>query len=232
VVIAGNPESIERAGAIARELGARRVMPLAVGGAFHTPYMAPARDQLRKAIAATEIRDPELPIYANVDARPHRSGAEWTDLLSAQLCGAVRWRQTLYAMADDGITTFVELGPGAALTGMAKRTIDSARCLSVSTPDDLDGLLAALRVEPPADVGRHEGEHLFATERVIVSPAAGVFRPHSELTPGSRLAAGEIVGMVGQEEVRSPFAGTVVGVLAIEGERVTPSQPIAWLRTD
>ncbi|MCX7619924.1 MAG: ACP S-malonyltransferase [Acidimicrobiales bacterium] len=230
VVIAGNPESIERAGAIARQLGAKRVMPLAVGGAFHTPYMAPARDDLKKAICETEIRDPELPIYANIDARSHQRGAEWADLLSAQLCGPVRWRQTLYGMADAGVTTFIELGPGSALTGMAKRTIESARCLSVSEPADLDRLLTALHLEPPAEVGLHEGEHLFATERVIVSPAAGVFTPARGVDPGTAIAAGAVVGHVGDNEVRSPFGGVIVGVLAVDGERVSQSQPIAWLR--
>ena len=77
----------------------------------------------------------------------------------------------------------------------------------------------------------HEGEHLFATERMVVSPAAGVFTPATELAPGFELTPGTVLGMVGDHEVRSPFAGILVGVLAVEGERVTTSQPIAWLRT-
>ena len=77
----------------------------------------------------------------------------------------------------------------------------------------------------------HEGEHLFATERMVVSPAAGVFTPAPDLAPGFTLSPGTVLGVVGDQEVRSPFAGTLVGVLAVEGERVTTSQPIAWLRT-
>lgn len=100
----------------------------------------------------------------------------------------------------------------------------------MSTPDDLDRLLTALAA-PPETVVVHEGEHLFATERMVVSPAAGVFSPVPELAPGLTLAPGTVLGHVGEHEVRSPFSGTLIGVLAVDGERVTASQPIAWLRT-
>lgn len=231
VVIAGEAAALERAGAVAKELGAKKVLPLPVGGAFHTPYMAPARDRLRKALAETDIRDAERPIFANVDARPHTSGEAWRELLSAQLCSPVRWRHALHAMAEAGTATFVEIGPGAALTGMVKRTVRSARHATVSTPDDLDALLELLTVEAAADVGVHEGEHLFATERVVVTPLAGVFAPVASLAPGQVVHAGDVVGSVSGTEVRSPFSGSVVGVLAVEGERVTASQPLAWMRT-
>jgi [acyl-carrier-protein] S-malonyltransferase len=114
---------------------------------------------------------------------------------------------------------------------MVKRTVRSARHAGVSTPDDLDALLELLIVETPADVGVHEGEHLFATERVLVTPQAGVFTPAASLEAGHELRAGEVVGTVADTEIRSPFAGTVVGVLAVAGERVTATQPLAWMRT-
>ena len=76
---------------------------------------------------------------------------------------------------------------------------------------------------------RHEGEHLFATERLVVSPAAGVFTPFEGVDAGTAVDPGAVLGRVGDHEVRSPFAGTVMGMLAVEGERVTTSQPIAWL---
>ncbi|MCB1247877.1 MAG: hypothetical protein KDB36_00630, partial [Acidimicrobiales bacterium] len=155
----------------------------------------------------------------------------WRELLSAQLCSPVRWRHALHAMAEAGTATFVEIGPGAALTGMVKRTVRSARHATVSTPDDLDALLELLTVEAAADVGVHEGEHLFATERVVVTPLAGVFAPVASLAPGQVVHAGDVVGSVSGTEVRSPFSGSVVGVLAVEGERVTASQPLAWMRT-
>lgn len=230
VVIAGRPDAIDEAAAVCRELGAKRVMPLAVGGAFHTPLMAPARDRLRKAIATTEFRRPDGLLVANVDARPHDDPAEWESLLTAQLCSPVRWRQTLVILADAGCTTYVEVGPGTVLTGLAKRTLDRPRTISVSTPADLDLLLEAL-AQPSTDVGQHEGEHLFATERLVVSPAAGVFHPADDLDPGGPIHTGQVVGSVGLVDIRSPFRGQLMGYLAVDGERITPSQPILWLRT-
>src|SRR5690606_30093572 len=109
VVIAGSPDAIEAASAAAKELGAKRVMGLPVGGAFHTPFMAPARDRLRKALDLAEFREPEVPVHANVDALPHPDGGAWAGLLSAQLCSPVRWRQTLHQLDDAGVTTLVEL---------------------------------------------------------------------------------------------------------------------------
>ena len=234
VVIAGSEEGVAAASGAARELGAKRVMPLQVGGAFHTQFMAPARDELRKAVEAATIRDPEIAVRANIDARPHQLASEWTSLLSAQLCSPVRWRQTVQRMVADGVDTFVELGPGGILTGMAKRIAPDARGVAVGTPDDIDRLLEVLGGEPPILPGQPDGEHLFMTERMVVSPAAGVFTPDARWAgsgSGARVEVGELLGTVGAVEVRSLFAGVVQGFIAGDGERVTSSQPIAWLRT-
>ncbi len=231
VVIAGDPDAITCAGERASALGAKRTMSIPVSGAFHTPFMAPAGDRLRQAIAATEIRDPDLPVVANVDAGAHRSAGDWSELLASQLCSPVRWRQSLYTLDDMGCTTYVELGPGTVLTGTVKRTLRNAHVISVATPEQLDSLLETLHGDEGPPAGFHEGEHLFATERVIVSPAAGIFRPEPILDPGLAVVAGQLVGAVGEHEVRSPFTGAVIGVLAMVGERVTASQPIAWLRS-
>lgn len=231
VVIAGSPEAVDEAAEVAKAMGAKKVMPMAVSGAFHTPFMTPARERLRKAIAQAELRDPDIPVYANVDARPHTDGESWAGLLGAQLCSPVRWRQTLHHLADAGATAIVELGPGNVLTGMAKRTVSGATTLSVQVPDDLDKVLATLALPSAASAGVHEGEHLFATERIVVSPAAGVFTPATDVDAGTDVVPGSVLGTVGGQDVRSPFAGQVVGMLAVQGERVTTSQPIAWLRT-
>jgi [acyl-carrier-protein] S-malonyltransferase len=234
VVIAGDPAAIDAAGAAAKDLGAKRVMAFPVGGAFHTPFMAPARDRLAKALTTVEWRAPEIPVHANVDAETHDSPAEWADLLASQLTSPVRWRQILHHLDEAGVNTIVEVGPGAVLTGMAKRTLKGARHLAVATPDDLDGLLEALASAPAsthADTGQRDGEHLFATERLVVSPAAGVFTPESGLEAGTPITAGHLLGRVGSEEVRSAFGGSLMGWLAVDGERVATSQPIAWLRT-
>jgi [acyl-carrier-protein] S-malonyltransferase len=230
VVIAGSPDGVAAASAAAKDLGAKRVLSVAVSGAFHTPYMSPARDDLRAALAAVDLRAPDLPVYANVDALPHVGGDEWPTLLGAQLCSPVRWRQTLHQLDADGVTTFVELGAGTVLSGMVKRTVQGSTHLSVGTPDDLDLLLESLAAPRSAAVGVHEGEHLFATERLVVSPASGLFQPEAGTGPGRVLAAGDVLGHVGGEDVRSPFAGTIMGMLCEQGERVSAQEPIAWLR--
>lgn len=230
VIIAGSPEAIEAAGVQAKELGAKRVMPIKVGGAFHTPFMSPARDRLRKAIGETEIRQPNRPVFANVDALPHASADDWANLLAAQLTSPVRWRQTLTALETAGVTTYLELGPGTVLTGMCKRTLSGSTRASVSKPEDLDTLLESLsHAQKTGTV--HEGEFLYAIERLVVSPSTGVFEPLVGLDLGSAITAGQLVGHVGSVDVRSPFSGSMQGMLALAGERVTTSQPIAWLRT-
>lgn len=231
VVIAGSPEGVAAASLVAKELGAKKVMPLQVSGAFHTPFMAPARDRLRKAIADANPRDTEVPVISNVDSLAHDAGAEWSSLLSAQLSSPVRWKHCLLMMSELGVRDFVELGPGGVLTGMAKRTVDGARTISVSTPDELDKLLDWVNVGAPRATTQHEGEHLFAVERLVVSPAAGVFLPLSDIKDGATIEVGTVVGHIGDTEVRSPFAGILQSYIAVEGERVTLRQPIAWLRT-
>jgi [acyl-carrier-protein] S-malonyltransferase len=231
VVIAGSDSGVRQAGEQAKKLGAKKVMPLPVSGAFHTPYMAPARDRLRKAIAEAAPRDTEVPVVSNVDALPHDKGEEWSSLLSAQLSSPVRWKHCLLTLADAGVTTFVELGPGGVLTGMAKRTVDGSRSISIAVPDDLDKLLELVSGRRPTAAPALQGEHLFATERLVVSPAAGVFTRSGAPSEGAAIDTGEVLGRVGGHEVRSPFTGVLQTFLAMEGERVTARQPIAWLRT-
>ena len=231
VVIAGSPEGVAAAGIVAKELGAKKVMALQVSGAFHTPFMTAARDRLRKAIAEANPRDTEVPVISNVDALAHNTGAEWSSLLSAQLSSPVRWKHCLLGLEDLGVTEFVELGPGGVLTGMAKRTVESARTIAVSTPEDLERLLEWVNAGSQHSGTQLEGEHLFAHERLVVSPAAGLFIPINDLADGSRLTVGDVLGHVGDAEVRSPFAGVLQSYIAVDGERVTMRQPIAWLRT-
>jgi len=229
VVIAGDADAIDEAGSIAKELGARKILPLPVGGAFHTPFMVPAAERLRAALAATTFANAEVPILANVDALPRQHADQWADLLETQLTSPVRWRQTVERMIADGITTFLELGPGGVLTGMAKRSAPGATVRAADEPSALEEI-----VEVAAAVGavdHHDGEHLFAAERLVVSPAAGVFTPADDVAEGQHIERGRVVGHVAGHEVRSPFRGTVKGLLAVTGERLTRSQPVAWLRT-
>ncbi len=231
VVIAGSKAGVGAAGVVAKELGAKRIMPLAVSGAFHTPFMTAARDRLRIAIAAANPRDTEVPVVSNVDALPHAKGQEWSSLLSAQLLSPVRWKHCLLTLAEAGVTDFAELGPGGLLTGMAKRTIETSRTISVATPEELDKLIEWVNASSPIGGSQLEGEFLFAVERLVVSPNAGIFTPVNNVTVGSTIVVGHLLGHVGDTEVRSPFAGIVQNYIAVAGERVTPHQPIAWLRT-
>jgi [acyl-carrier-protein] S-malonyltransferase len=231
VVIAGSPAGVAAASEHAKSLGAKRVMPLQVSGAFHTPYMTAARDRLREAIADADPRDTEIPVVANVDALAHQEGKEWSRLLSAQLSSPVRWKQCLLHLQDEGVTDLAELGPGGVLTGMAKRTLAQARTISVQTPEDLDKLIEWVRAESSSGGARLEGEHLFASERLVVSPAAGVFTPSPGLGAGAPIDVGHVIGRVGEHEVVSPFAGELQGFIAVATERVMARQPIAWLRT-
>jgi [acyl-carrier-protein] S-malonyltransferase len=228
VVIAGDADAIAEAGAIAKELGARKVMALSVGGAFHTPFMAPAATRLRTALDATGFVDAEVAVVANVDAQPHRDAAGAAARLEAQLTAPVRWQQTIERMVADGVTTFIELGPGSVLTGVAKRSAPDGTALAAADPAALDAV-----VEAATAVGAmhlHDGEHLFAAERLVVSPAAGIFVP-ADLAEGEHIERGRVVGHVAGEAIRSPFRGVVKGLLAVAGERLTRSQPVAWLRT-
>ena len=231
VVIAGSQEGVAAASAVAKELGAKKIMPLQVSGAFHTPFMSSARDRLRTAIADASPRDTEVPVVSNVDALAHNTGDEWTSLLSAQLSSPVRWKHCLLTLAELGVNNFVELGPGGVLTGMAKRTVEGARTISVATPEELDKLIEWVNAGVTTAPLQVEGEHLFAVERLVVSPAAGVFTPVNNIGQGTQIEVGTVLGTVGDAEVRSPFAGIVQAYIAVDGERVTARQPIAWLRT-
>ncbi len=231
VVIAGDPTSLAEAGEAAKEMGAKRVMPIKVGGAFHTPFMAPARDRLRKSLSETDLRAANRPVFANIDGEPHQAAEDWANLLGSQLTNPVLWRKTLHALDDAGTTVFLELGPGTVLTGLVKRTLKGATRLGVNSPAEVDGLLENLSQASKSGAVA-EGEMLYAVERLIVSPATGVFTPHESLAIGNSVDRGQPIGSVGETEVRSAFAGSLQGLLALQGERVTTSQPLAWLRAE
>ena len=122
VVISGEVESIENACVKFKEAGAKRALPLKVGGAFHSPLMEPARAELAKAIEEADFSEPMCPIYQDVDAKPHTDPAEIKQNLIEQLTAPVRWSQIMAAMVADGMTEAEELGPGKVLQGLIGRT--------------------------------------------------------------------------------------------------------------
>ena len=121
VVISGSKEGIDAACPLMQEAGAKRALPLTVGGAFHSPLMTPAKDELEKAISETPFNRPICPIYQNVDAKPHTDPDEIRQNLVTQLNSPVRWTQSVLNMIADGATDFTECGPGTVLTNLIKR---------------------------------------------------------------------------------------------------------------
>ncbi len=243
VLLTGTPEGVGCAVEIARTLGDVRVDARPASGGFHTPLLASAREPLRKRLSQTTFGELDPVAVANVDARHHPDAADWPGLLSAQLCAPVRWRQSMEALYADGIRTFVEFGPGAVLSERVQRAFagQPVAAYAIATPADLDVLMDRL-VERTR---RTPTSHDQVVGRLVVSTAAGQFRPApeiayalprlanieaDELRQDVELHVGDLVGWVGDVEVRSAFDGTLGGLLVIEGERVLSSQPVAWLR--
>ena len=121
IVISGSIEGINKACELMKAAGAKRALPLKVGGAFHSPLMEPAKVELEAAIKATDFHTPKCPVYQNVDAKPHTDPEEIKSNLVAQLTASVRWTQTVQNMIADGADDFTECGPGAVLQGLIKK---------------------------------------------------------------------------------------------------------------
>jgi [acyl-carrier-protein] S-malonyltransferase len=138
IVIAGTPSGIERATKAAGDLGIRRVMPLKVGGAFHTPLMEEAAAALRPVLDTIDFQAPAAPIVSNADARPYGEATGWPERLERHLVSPVRWRGCMTTLVDElGATTLVEVGFGSMLAGLAKRGAPGASVIGVATPDDI-----------------------------------------------------------------------------------------------
>ena len=129
VVISGTVTGIDAVCPLLLEAGAKRAMKLKVGGAFHSPLMQPAQEELAAAIEKAEFTTPVCPVYQNVDAKPHTDPAEIKANLIAQLTAPVRWTQSVQSMVADGLTEVVELGPGAVLQGLVRK-IDASVAVS------------------------------------------------------------------------------------------------------
>lgn len=133
IVISGTFSGIEKATEELKKAGAKRVVPLKVGGAFHSPLMESARLELAKAIEKTEFRVPICPIYQNVDAKPHLDPNQIRNNLIAQLTSPVKWSQTIRQMYENGARVFVEVGPGNVLQGLIKKIVPEAEVYGFET---------------------------------------------------------------------------------------------------
>jgi [acyl-carrier-protein] S-malonyltransferase len=140
VVVSGHKAAVERALEIAKAKGARRALLLPVSAPFHCPLMQPAADAMAEALAGANLRAPAVPLYANVIAAPVADPGEIRPLLVEQVTGMVRWRESVAAMAEAGVTHFVEFG-GKVLSPMVKRIAPDARTTSVVSMDDIEALV-------------------------------------------------------------------------------------------
>jgi [acyl-carrier-protein] S-malonyltransferase len=144
VVISGAKAAVERAVEIAKAKGARRAVMLPVSAPFHCALMEPARKVMGEALSRVEQKPPVVPLVANVVAGPISDPAEIRRRLVEQVTGMVRWRESMAWLGQAGVTTFVEVGAGKVLSGLAKRIVDGAETLAVGTPQDIDAAVAML----------------------------------------------------------------------------------------
>jgi [acyl-carrier-protein] S-malonyltransferase len=146
VVIAGHAGAVRRASDRARALGAKRAVPLQVSAPFHCALMKPAAERLEPELRALTVRDPQVPIVANVDAVPKRDARSAVDALVQQVSAPVQWEAVVRRLASEGVTTYVEVGPGTVLGGLVKKIHPDARITSFASPDQLDAVMAACSI--------------------------------------------------------------------------------------
>ncbi|HYE85724.1 MAG TPA: ACP S-malonyltransferase [Vicinamibacterales bacterium] len=142
IVIAGSAAAVARASERAKALGAKKAIPLNVSAPFHCALMKPAEERLAPELRAAAASDPRMPVVANVDAQPKRTAAESIDALIRQIASPVRWEDVVQRLASEGVTRYVEVGPGKVLSGMVKKIASGALIQNVEGPDDLAAIMA------------------------------------------------------------------------------------------
>jgi [acyl-carrier-protein] S-malonyltransferase len=147
IVISGATRALELAMELARARGAKRVVPLAVSGAFHSPVMAPAAAGLARAVAAAPLREAQVPLVANITARPVTLAGDLRTELAEQIAAPVQWTASVAYLAEQGVTTFVEIGAGQVLSGLIKRIAKGSQTLSVASMADVAPVAAQLRTQ-------------------------------------------------------------------------------------
>jgi [acyl-carrier-protein] S-malonyltransferase len=203
-----------------------RVRPLAVAGAFHTRYMAPAEKELARFAEGLTIADPRPILLSNADGAAVVTGADLLARLVRQVTLPVRWDLCLRTCRDLGVTAALELAPAGTLTGIAKRELPGAELLAVKTPDDLPRARALM--ESRAQHG--QGEHV-PDFRIVVTPAKGVFTRAEGVAEGTDIARGTRLGTIAtnrdEHEIVAPQAGVLTEWLRDNGDIVAAGLPIA-----
>ena len=137
IVVSGDADKMDAACEAAKAAGAKRAIPLPVAGAYHSPLMQPAQAGLAEALAKVELREPSVPVYSNVTGQAHVGAASIAGTMVDQVTSSVRWEACIRAMIADGVTRFIELGPGTALTGFMRRIDRGLEVLNVADNDSL-----------------------------------------------------------------------------------------------
>ncbi len=147
VVITGDEAAVSKAGEILLEKGARRVVPLAVSGAFHSKFMEKAGKEFESFVSDLELNDAVVPVITNVDAGVTKNAFDFRNKMPKQIYSSVHWTQTIQKMADDGVEIFIEIGPGKVLAGLNKKIVPSAKVFNVFDKASLDSTIASLKEE-------------------------------------------------------------------------------------
>lgn len=145
IVISGEQRALELAMELAKARGAKRVIPLSVSGAFHSPVMQPAAGGLAEVIATTPVQDARIPIISNIHATPLTGSQTIREELAQQIASPVQWTRTIEYLAGVGVTVFIEIGPGQALTGMVKRITKGVTTVNISGAADIEKAVSSMR---------------------------------------------------------------------------------------
>jgi [acyl-carrier-protein] S-malonyltransferase len=226
IVAAGALDALEKFAA--EPPASARIRPLAVAGAFHTPYMATAEQALGAVAGGVTVTDPARIILSNLDGAAVIHGREMLQRLVRQVTAPVRWDLVMKTLRDLGVTGIIELPPAGTLAGLVKRELrgdNAPEIVTLNTPDDL----AAARdlIARHGTVSTHEPTPLF---RVVVAPSAGMFQPAEGLDEGTDVRTGQVIGHVvtrqGPVEVAAHAAGLLTEWLAHHDDPVAPGQPV------
>jgi len=228
VVAAGRLDALEQ---LAADPPAKaRVRPLSVAGAFHTEFMAPARDALARLAPGVPVHDPRMTLLSNADGSVMASGPELVRRLVAQVAAPVRWDLCMATLRDLGVNAVIELPPAGALTGLVKRVLPGVETVALKAPEDLVAARSLISTHPAPSVTEHA-----PSWRLVIAPIGGTFR-REPVEPGDRLATGAALGSVGNNRGNSSVAashgGTLIEWLAEEGDPVTAGQPLARLHPE
>jgi [acyl-carrier-protein] S-malonyltransferase len=226
IVAAGALDALEK---LADEPPAgARVRPLAVAGAFHTHFMAPAAEALAEYAAGLQVADPRPILLSNADGAAVITGSDLMTRLVRQVTLPVRWDLCLRSCADLGVTGAVELAPGGVLAGIAKRELPGVELVAIKSPDDLERARALVASRPQHGQGEHTPEF-----RVVVTPAKGVFTRAEAIEEGQQVARGARLGTVRTNRDEHPIVASQAGVLAEwlrhDGDIVAAGLPVARL---